>query len=192
MGAMLTQRPDLINAAVIQVPLFDMLRFHKLLAGASWQGEYGDPDIPERARLDRGIFALPEPARRPALSRGLHPHLDQGRPRPPRPCPQGGGAAGGAGLSGPVLREHRRRPRGRRQPARDGPPHRAGIHLSDPPPDGRAGAGIDSQDYRSSPRKRGPSAFVEASAAGIELFLPLGGAGRPQDWVPAFAGMSGE
>ena len=48
MGAMLTQRPDLINAAVIQVPLFDMLRFNKLLAGASWIGEYGDPDIPEQ------------------------------------------------------------------------------------------------------------------------------------------------
>ncbi|MGQ3039357.1 MAG: prolyl oligopeptidase family serine peptidase [Brevundimonas sp.] len=48
MGAMLTQRPDLINAAVIQVPLFDMLRFHKLLAGDSWKGEYGDPDIPEQ------------------------------------------------------------------------------------------------------------------------------------------------
>ncbi|WP_295226813.1 prolyl oligopeptidase family serine peptidase [uncultured Brevundimonas sp.] len=48
MGAMLTQRPDLINAAVIQVPLFDMLRFHKLLAGASWIGEYGNPDIPEQ------------------------------------------------------------------------------------------------------------------------------------------------
>jgi len=47
MGAMLTQRPDLINAAVIQVPLFDMLRFNKLLAGASWQGEYGNPDVPE-------------------------------------------------------------------------------------------------------------------------------------------------
>jgi len=47
MGAMLTQRPDLINAAVIQVPLFDMLRFHKLLAGASWIGEYGNPDVPE-------------------------------------------------------------------------------------------------------------------------------------------------
>ncbi|WP_122466227.1 prolyl oligopeptidase family serine peptidase [Brevundimonas lutea] len=47
MGAMLTQRPDLINAAVIQVPLFDMLRFHKLLAGASWIAEYGNPDIPE-------------------------------------------------------------------------------------------------------------------------------------------------
>jgi prolyl oligopeptidase len=47
MGAMLTQRPDLINAAIIQVPLFDMLRFHKLLAGASWMAEYGNPDIPE-------------------------------------------------------------------------------------------------------------------------------------------------
>ncbi|MDO9607678.1 MAG: prolyl oligopeptidase family serine peptidase [Brevundimonas sp.] len=47
MGAMLTQRPDLINAAVIQVPLFDMLRFHKLLAGASWIGEYGNPDVSE-------------------------------------------------------------------------------------------------------------------------------------------------
>ena len=47
MGAMLTQRPELINAAVIQVPLFDMLRFHKLLAGASWIAEYGNPDIPE-------------------------------------------------------------------------------------------------------------------------------------------------
>lgn len=48
MGAMLTQRPDLINAAVIQVPLFDMMRYHRLLAGASWMAEYGDPDIPEQ------------------------------------------------------------------------------------------------------------------------------------------------
>jgi prolyl oligopeptidase len=47
MGAILTQRPDLINAAVIQVPLFDMLRFHKLLAGASWIAEYGNPDVAE-------------------------------------------------------------------------------------------------------------------------------------------------
>ena len=48
MGTMLTQRPDLFNAAVIQVPLFDMMRYHRLLAGASWIGEYGDPDIPEQ------------------------------------------------------------------------------------------------------------------------------------------------
>ncbi len=54
MGAMLTQRPDLINAAVIQVPLFDMLRFHRLLAGASWIAEYGNPDVAEeRAWIER-------------------------------------------------------------------------------------------------------------------------------------------
>ena len=47
MGVMITQRPDLWNAVVIQVPLLDMLRYHKLLAGASWIDEYGDPDNPE-------------------------------------------------------------------------------------------------------------------------------------------------
>jgi prolyl oligopeptidase len=49
MGALLTQRPDLFNAIVIGVPLLDMLRYHKLLAGASWMAEYGNPDIPEEA-----------------------------------------------------------------------------------------------------------------------------------------------
>ncbi len=46
-GAAMTQRPDLFNAVVIQVPLLDMKRYHLLLAGASWIAEYGDPDIPE-------------------------------------------------------------------------------------------------------------------------------------------------
>ena len=44
MGVMFTQRPDLFNAVAIGVPLLDMQRYHKLLAGASWVGEYGDPD----------------------------------------------------------------------------------------------------------------------------------------------------
>ena len=43
-GVMLTQRPDLWNAVLVQVPLLDMKRFNRLLAGASWMGEYGDPD----------------------------------------------------------------------------------------------------------------------------------------------------
>jgi prolyl oligopeptidase len=43
-GVMLTQRPELWNAVVVQVPLLDMKRFNKLLAGASWMDEYGDPD----------------------------------------------------------------------------------------------------------------------------------------------------
>jgi prolyl oligopeptidase len=45
-GAALTQRPELFNAVVCQVPLLDMRRYNKLLAGASWMGEYGDPDDP--------------------------------------------------------------------------------------------------------------------------------------------------
>lgn len=54
MGVMLNQRPDLWNAIVVQVPLLDMLRYHKLLAGASWIDEYGDPDDPEeRAFLEQ-------------------------------------------------------------------------------------------------------------------------------------------
>lgn len=52
-GVALTQRPDLFNAVTCAVPLLDMLRFHKLLAGASWIGEYGDPDIPE----ERAVIA---------------------------------------------------------------------------------------------------------------------------------------
>lgn len=43
-GVMLTQRPDLWGAVIIQVPLLDMKRFNHLLAGASWMDEYGNPD----------------------------------------------------------------------------------------------------------------------------------------------------
>jgi len=46
-GTLLIRRPELYNAVVSQVPLLDMLRFHKLLAGASWMGEYGDPENPD-------------------------------------------------------------------------------------------------------------------------------------------------
>jgi prolyl oligopeptidase len=45
----MTQHPELINAAVIESPLIDMLRYHEMPAGASWIGEYGDPRIPEEA-----------------------------------------------------------------------------------------------------------------------------------------------
>jgi prolyl oligopeptidase len=47
MGVMFTQRPDLFGAVVCLVPLLDMKRYNKLLAGASWMAEYGDPDIPQ-------------------------------------------------------------------------------------------------------------------------------------------------
>ncbi|PKP97197.1 MAG: S9 family peptidase, partial [Alphaproteobacteria bacterium HGW-Alphaproteobacteria-15] len=47
-GTAFTQRPDLFGAAIVQIPLFDMLRFHLIGRGASWIGEYGDPRIPEQ------------------------------------------------------------------------------------------------------------------------------------------------
>ncbi|MCR6663240.1 MAG: prolyl oligopeptidase family serine peptidase [Luteimonas sp.] len=46
-GNMLVQYPELFGAVVIQVPLLDMQRYNKLLAGASWMAEYGNPDVPE-------------------------------------------------------------------------------------------------------------------------------------------------
>ncbi len=52
-GTAITQRPELFNAAIVQVPLFDMLRYHLIGAGASWTGEYGDPRVPgERKWLE--------------------------------------------------------------------------------------------------------------------------------------------
>ena len=52
-GVAMTQRPDLYNAVVVAVPLLDMLRYHHLLAGASWMAEYGDPGIPEEREYIR-------------------------------------------------------------------------------------------------------------------------------------------
>ena len=49
----MTQHPELWNAVVVESPLIDMLRYHKLSAGASWIGEYGDPDVAE----DRAFIA---------------------------------------------------------------------------------------------------------------------------------------
>ena len=46
-GAVFTQRPELFHAVVCQVPLLDMRRYHRLLAGASWMAEYGNPDLPD-------------------------------------------------------------------------------------------------------------------------------------------------
>jgi prolyl oligopeptidase len=70
MGVEFNQHPDLWKAVVIQVPLLDMIRYPHIAAGASWEDEYGNPDVPaERAFLEtispyqnlkRGV-AYPEP-----------------------------------------------------------------------------------------------------------------------------------
>jgi len=46
-GAILTQRPDLIDGALIGYPVLDMLRFDKLYIGRTWVTEYGDPENPK-------------------------------------------------------------------------------------------------------------------------------------------------
>lgn len=70
MGVQLTERPDLWNAVVVQVPLLDMINFTHMSAGASWQGEYGNPDDPVEGAFLRKIspyhnvkagVAYPEP-----------------------------------------------------------------------------------------------------------------------------------
>jgi prolyl oligopeptidase len=45
MGVMLTRYPELFGAVVATVPLLDMRRYTRLLAGKSWIAEYGDPDV---------------------------------------------------------------------------------------------------------------------------------------------------
>lgn len=47
MGVCYTMRPELFKAINCMVPLLDMHRYHKLLAGHSWVAEYGDPDKEE-------------------------------------------------------------------------------------------------------------------------------------------------
>ncbi len=47
-GAVLTQRPDLFGAAVCQVPVADMLRYHLFTVGRFWIPEYGSADDPKQ------------------------------------------------------------------------------------------------------------------------------------------------
>ncbi len=44
---MLTRYPERFGALFCTIPLIDMRRYTRLLAGASWIAEYGDPDKPE-------------------------------------------------------------------------------------------------------------------------------------------------
>ncbi len=68
-GAALTQRPELFGAAVAQVPLLDMRRYNKLLAGASWMAEYGDPDVPEQWAISPSIRRIRTCARKRVIRR---------------------------------------------------------------------------------------------------------------------------
>ncbi|WP_265569982.1 prolyl oligopeptidase family serine peptidase [Sphingomicrobium nitratireducens] len=49
-GAVLNQRPDLFAAAVPEVGVMDMTRFHKFTSGVYWINDYGDPEDAEMLR----------------------------------------------------------------------------------------------------------------------------------------------
>ena len=63
---MLTRYPERFGALFCTIPLIDMRRYTKLLAGASWIDEYGDPDKPEDWDFLQQISAyhMAEPGRR--------------------------------------------------------------------------------------------------------------------------------
>ncbi|HYO12711.1 MAG TPA: prolyl oligopeptidase family serine peptidase [Thermoanaerobaculia bacterium] len=52
-GAAMVQRPDLFRAALVDIPVLDMLRFDRFTAGARWVPEFGSPADPEDLRVLR-------------------------------------------------------------------------------------------------------------------------------------------
>lgn len=46
-GAVMTQRPDLIGVAIPEVGVMDMLRFNQFTVGKNWEADYGSPQNPE-------------------------------------------------------------------------------------------------------------------------------------------------
>lgn len=57
-GACLTQRPDLFGAAVPEVGVLDMLRFHLFTIGWAWTSDYGSVEDPEQYRWLRAYSPL--------------------------------------------------------------------------------------------------------------------------------------
>jgi prolyl oligopeptidase len=68
-GNMLTRYPELFGAIWCTVPLLDMRRYTRLLAGPSWVAEYGDPERPEDWAYMAGFSA--------------YQNLEEGRAYPP-------------------------------------------------------------------------------------------------------------
>jgi prolyl oligopeptidase len=57
-GASITQHPEAFGAAVAEVGVLDMLRFHKFTIGWAWSSDFGDPDDPEQYRWLRAYSPL--------------------------------------------------------------------------------------------------------------------------------------
>jgi prolyl oligopeptidase len=57
-GASITQHPELFGAAVAEVGVMDMLRFHRFTIGWGWTSDYGSADDPEQFRTLLGYSPL--------------------------------------------------------------------------------------------------------------------------------------
>jgi prolyl oligopeptidase len=57
-GAVLTQHPELVGAAVPEVGVLDMLRYHLFTIGWAWTSDFGDPDDPEQYQWVRAFSPL--------------------------------------------------------------------------------------------------------------------------------------
>ena len=87
---MLTRYPEQFGALFCTIPLIDMRRYARLLAGASWMAEYGDPTTDDWGRFPRRHVGLSRRRTRPALPSDPPRDDPARRPRPPRPRPQDG------------------------------------------------------------------------------------------------------
>jgi prolyl oligopeptidase len=57
-GALLTQHPELVGAAVPEVGVMDMLRYHRFTIGWAWMTDLGDPEDPEQFKWVRAYSPL--------------------------------------------------------------------------------------------------------------------------------------
>ncbi len=138
-GVALTEKPELFGAVVSAVPLLDMYGYTKLQAGASWIGEYGDPQIPEQWAYIPKYSPYQNVSATKQYPLGALHHHHRGRSRGTRARAQDGGAHGIAGTQGALLREHRGRPWRRRHAGAAGhflggdlhvPGHHAAVAVS--------------------------------------------------------------
>ena len=168
-GNMLTMRPDLFGAVVCQVPLLDMRRYHKLLAGASWMGEYGNPDDPKEWEFIRTFSPyhnVKDGVKYPPTLFTTSTRDDRVHPGHARKmvAPHDGREAGR-----PLLREHRGRPRRRGRQQAAGPHERARLHLPLAASIPRAPVERRSRDPQSRPAvpRRAPSKPARAFLEGL-------------------------
>ena len=126
---MLTRYPERFGALFCTIPLIDMRRYSKLLAGASWIAEYGDPDKPEDWALLRtySAYHAAEPGRPyPPILFATTRRDDRVHPGHARKM---AAKLQAMGYAKPISTSRRRRPRLRQGQPRARALHRAGLRL---------------------------------------------------------------